>query len=100
MANDPDQLPQINPLAQTIRDAAASSSDPKEVESLLRSAEKVEEADRRFKQSHAELLRGIENAKTLNAKLGRKEHLPWWAVVLVLSLFFAFLVYVAVKHYV
>jgi hypothetical protein len=90
----------INPLATVIREAAGKATDPDEVESLLRSAEKVDKADEAMQQAHEDLLVEIESSKVLVGTLRRRDHLPRWGVVFVLLSLLGFLVFIALKHHV
>ena len=85
--------------AELIRKLASESLDPSEVESLLRSAEKIEEADRGFQLTQAAFSRTHEQASNERLGSARSQPLPAWAVVSVLLCFFLFLVYLARTHY-
>jgi hypothetical protein len=87
-----------NSLAKAIRDVAANQSDPAEVESLLRSAALVEQADVQLRQSHDDLLAAIARANATAEAIRKQDHLPIWVVVTVLLLWVAVLAYAAVKH--
>lgn len=89
-----------DPLVQLAREAAAKSTDPHEVELLVRSAEKIENAERQLLESQASLLEAVEKGKAEAVAIRRSNHLPTWVVALVLTSLVAFLVFVAVKHHV
>lgn len=92
--------PPPNPLAQLAREAAAKSTDPQEVESLLRSAEKIENAERQLLETQASLIEAVEKGRAEVEAVRKSNHLPTWVVALVLASLFAFLTFVAVKHHV
>lgn len=89
-----------NPLALVAREAAAKSSDPQEIESLLRSAEKIENAERQMQESLASLVETVARGKVEAEAIRKTNHLPTWVVVLVLTSLLAFLAFVALKHHV
>ena len=89
-----------NPLARVAREAAVRHPDPSEAESLLRSAEKIEDAERKLLEARISLVEALERSKAEVHALRRRNHLPSWVVVLVLSLFAVFLMFVAIKHHV
>ena len=80
------EIPANNPLAKSLRNAAAAHPDPEEAEALLKSAKKVEAADRKFKQASDDLTRSIERAKAKIEASERKRRLPGWVVALALVL--------------
>lgn len=86
-------------MARFAREAASKQSDPKEAESLLRSAELIEEADRAILKAGADLLAAVEQSKRDMESIRRRDHLPTWVVVAVLVSFLVFLVFIAIKHY-
>lgn len=95
-----DQIAPSNPLARVAREAAARHPDPSEAESLLRSAKKIENIERKLFEARASLVEAVERSKAEVDALRRRNHLPTWVVVLVLSLLAVFLVFVAIKHHV
>lgn len=100
MTQRDDSAAPSNSLARVAREAAARHPDPSEAESLLRSAKNIEDMERKLLEARASLMDTVERSKAEVDALRRRNHLPTWVVVLVLSLFAAFLVFVAVKHHV
>ncbi len=93
--NRPTHGNEAQAFAAAIRAQAALEADPKVAESLLASATKVEQVNERFWQEHAKLEGAIVEAKATVEKLRRRDQLPWWVVVAVLSALFWFLLVMA-----
>jgi hypothetical protein len=89
-----------NPLAEKMCQLAAQEADPLERKSLLDSAAKVDAADAMLQQAIASAQDSVVRIRSEMDALKRRNDLPTWAVVFVLSAFALFLVYVALKHHV
>ncbi len=85
--------------AEPIWEMAAKATDPAERESLLQSAQLVDETHRKVLATFAQAQNTIDRTRAEMEALRKRDHLPTWAVILVFCLFFAFLVSVTVKHH-
>ena len=92
-------VPSVAPAIARIRAVATSSTDLAERESLLNSAQKIEDADRNFRETMASIELSRRWSKANMDSIRKRDDLPWWKVVAFLVLFFAFLIYVAIKHH-
>ena len=92
-------LQKPNPVGQSAREASTLSPDPLEAESLLRSAEKIEATERRMQEVQASMAESSKQARAAMEAMRTRDHLPKWVVALLLLSFFAFLVFVTLKHY-
>jgi hypothetical protein len=98
-------MPSKDPLqdmpnpAEPLWEMAAKATDPAERESLLRSAQKVDESHRRVVRVFAQAQESIDRSREFIESLKKEDHLPTWVVILVFCSFFAFLAHVAVKHH-
>ncbi len=95
--NHPTQGNEARAFAAAIRAQAALETDPKVAESLLARAAEVEQVAERFWEEHAKLEGAIVEAKATVERLRRRDQLPWWVVVLVLSALFWFLFTMATR---
>ncbi len=84
--------------ADRIRELAAEATDSAERKSLLQSAQTVDEAHRRVVDALAQLDDTIAKSRAEMESLQKRDRVPAWVVILVLSLFFAFLAHMAVRH--
>lgn len=99
MPNTQSTASQTSP-GDAVRALAAKQTDPVEVASLLRSAATFDEADRKVRKALADLDESIRRSKMSVEAMRRRDHLPPWAVIVVMLLFVAFLVFVAAKHHI
>jgi hypothetical protein len=87
-------------LPQELRKAAAECKDPAQRASLLEQAEKMEVAERRLDALASSGHEALERLRGEIESRRRSYELPGWVVVTTLLAFTAFLVLVALKHYV
>lgn len=103
MAETPEEPCGVSALARRLREEAAKEPDPKEAESLLKTAEEIEGVERDLLQGQRELAAMQERIRLLPKEIARaqrrEKELPGWVVILVLAGFFAALWYIKIKHY-
>jgi len=101
MSNELPQTPVEPSLPDTLRQIAAEQSDPRERESLLRSADRIEATEKKL---YAELASMREDARRIaaeaNAVTRRRGELPTWVVFAALLGFMLMLTFIALKHHV
>lgn len=87
-------------LPDELRKAAAECTDPAQRASLLERAENMERTERRLNALASSGHEALERFRADVARHRRSYELPGWVVAITLVAFTAFLVLIAMKHYV
>ncbi len=97
--NGPKSIREMPNPAESIKTLAAKESNPATRESLLRSAQNVDEIHRQVVEVFTRLENAIADSRSFAESIKKRDQLPTWVVFLVFGALFAFLAYVAVKHH-